>query len=117
MPGSIGMIRDGRLRLLAVSTDKRWPLVPDTPTMKELGYRSLASQWIGAFVPAKTPPDVVAKLSDTFSKALQEPKVVDQFTKLGFAIVNKGPEQTLADLKTETEDWCKVIKATGISIN
>lgn len=116
LPGSIGMIRDGRLRLLAVSTPERWPLVPETPTMQELGYPTLASQWIGAFVRKDTPQPIVDKLADTFNKALQRPDLIDQFTKLGFAIVNVGPDQTLADLKVETEEWCKVVKAAGISI-
>jgi tripartite-type tricarboxylate transporter receptor subunit TctC len=116
LPGSIGMIRDGRLRLLAVSTPERWPLVPDTPTMKELGYPTLASQWIGAFVRNDVPQPIVDKLSETFDKALQEQGVIDQFSKLGFAIVNKDPDQTLTDMKAETEEWCKVIKAAGISI-
>jgi tripartite-type tricarboxylate transporter receptor subunit TctC len=116
LPGSIGMIRDGRLRLLAVSTPERWPLVPDAPTMKELGYPTLASQWIGAFVRKDTPEPIVAKLAETFSAALKRNDVIEQFTKLGFAIVNTGPDETLSNMTAETEDWCKVIKAAGISI-
>jgi tripartite-type tricarboxylate transporter receptor subunit TctC len=110
------MIRDGRLRLLAVSTDERWPLVPETPTMKELGYPTLASQWIGAFVRKDTPQPIVDKLAATFDQALQQPEVIEQFEKIGFAIVNKGPDQTLEEMTAETEAWCKVIEASGISI-
>jgi tripartite-type tricarboxylate transporter receptor subunit TctC len=116
LPGSIGMIRDGRLRLLAVSTDSRWPLVPDAPTMKELGYPTLASQWIGAFVHKDTPQPIVDKLAATFDEALRKPDVIEPFEKLGFAIVNKGSDETLEELKAETEEWCKVIEAANISI-
>ncbi|MGH6896453.1 MAG: Bug family tripartite tricarboxylate transporter substrate binding protein [Geminicoccaceae bacterium] len=116
LPGSIGMINDGRLRLLAVSTPERWFLVPDTPTMDELGYPSLASQWIGAFVPKDTPDDVTAKLADAIQQALQQPEVQQQFEKFGFRVVGTGPEETLADLQEETEMWCRTIEAAGISI-
>jgi tripartite-type tricarboxylate transporter receptor subunit TctC len=116
LPGSIGMIKDGRLRLLAVSTDERWPLVPDTPTLKELGYPTLASQWLGAFVHKDTPPEIVDKLAETFHEALQRPEVVEQFESLGFAIVDEGPDVTLENLTAETAEWCKVIEAAGISI-
>ncbi|MGH6914850.1 MAG: Bug family tripartite tricarboxylate transporter substrate binding protein [Geminicoccales bacterium] len=116
LPGSIGMINDERLRLLAVSTPERWFLVPDTPTMEELGYPSLAGQWIGAFVPKETPDDVTAKLADVIQQALQQPEVQEQFENLGFRVVGTGPEETLADLQEETEMWCRTIEAAGISI-
>jgi tripartite-type tricarboxylate transporter receptor subunit TctC len=116
LPGSIGMINDGRLRLLAVSTPDRWFLVPDTPTMEELGYPSLASQWIGAFVPKETPDDVTAKLADAIQQALQQPELQEQFQKLGFRVVGTSAEETLANLQDETEMWCRTIEAAGISI-
>jgi tripartite-type tricarboxylate transporter receptor subunit TctC len=117
LPGSIGMIKDGRLRLLAVSTPERWFLVPDTPTMTELGYPSLASQWIGAFVPQETPDDVKAKLGDAIQQALEQPEVQQQFEKLGFRVVGTDAEETLANLREETEMWCRTIEAAGISID
>jgi tripartite-type tricarboxylate transporter receptor subunit TctC len=117
LPGSIGMIRDGRLRLLAVSTPDRWFLVPDTPTMEELGYPSLASQWIGAFVPKDTPDEVTAKLGDAIQQALQQTEVQAQFEKLGFRVVGADAEETLANLQEETEMWCRTIEAAGISID
>jgi tripartite-type tricarboxylate transporter receptor subunit TctC len=116
LPGSAGMVKDGRLKLLAVSSQERWPTAPDTPTMTELGYQTMASQWIGAFVKKDTPQEIVDKLADTFSQALAKPEIVDQFKKLSFEIVNKGPDETLTDLQAETEEWCKVIEAAGISI-
>lgn len=116
LPGSIGMVRDGRLKLLAVSTTERWPLVPDTPTMTELGYKTLASQWIGAFVPKDTPDAVVEKLAGAMEQALNSPEVQEQYDKLGFRVVGTGPEETLKNLVEETEMWCETIKAAGISI-
>jgi tripartite-type tricarboxylate transporter receptor subunit TctC len=116
LPGSIAMIRDGKLRLLAVSTPQRWFLVPDVPTMTEAGYPGLVSQWIGAYVRAGTPPEAVDRLVKAFLEALRDPKVKEQFTKLGFETLAHGPEQTLKRLREETEMWRKTIAAAGIKI-
>jgi tripartite-type tricarboxylate transporter receptor subunit TctC len=84
--------------------------------MEELGYPSLASQWIGAFVPKDTPDDVAAKLGDALDQALQQPEVQEQLEKLGFRVVGASAEETLANLQEETEMWCRTIEAAGISI-
>jgi tripartite-type tricarboxylate transporter receptor subunit TctC len=117
LPGSIGMITDGRLRVLAVSTPQRWYLVPDVPTMTESGYPGLVSQWIGAYVRANTPREIVDKLAKTFQEALRDPKVKEQYTKYGFQTLGHGPEETLERLKDETEMWRKTITAAGIRLN
>jgi len=115
LPGSIGMVNDGKLKLLAVGGD-RLPQVPNTPTMKESGYKPLASQWIGAYVPAKTPPAVVNKLHDAFKQALADPNVKEQFTKIVFTTLGTGPADTMKNLKEETAMWCSTIKSAGIKI-
>jgi tripartite-type tricarboxylate transporter receptor subunit TctC len=116
LPGSIAMIREGKLKLLAVSTPQRWFLVPDVPTMTEAGYPGLVSQWIGAYVRAGTPQEAVDKLVKAFQEALRDPKVKEQFTKLGFETLGHGPEQTRKRLQEETEMWRKTIAAAGIKI-
>lgn len=115
LPGSIAMVNDGRMKLLAVGGD-RIPQVPNTPTMKESGYKPLASQWIGAYVPAKTPPAIVAKLHDAFVKALADPSVKEQFSKIVFTTLGTGPQETMKNLKEETAMWCSTIKSAGIKI-
>jgi tripartite-type tricarboxylate transporter receptor subunit TctC len=116
LPGSIGMIRDGRLKLLAVGTKERFFLTPDAPTMEEQGYTNLAGQWIGAYVPKDTPPDVTNKLADAMKDALATESVQAQYKKLGFETVGTDPEETLKNLKEETQMWCETIKKAGISI-
>ena len=116
LPGSIAMIREGKLRLLAVSTPQRWFLVPEIPTMTEAGYPGLVSQWIGAYVRAGTPPEVVDKLVKAFQEALRDPKVKEQFTKLGFETLGHGPDETRRRMQEETEMWRKTIAAAGIKI-
>jgi tripartite-type tricarboxylate transporter receptor subunit TctC len=116
LPGSIGMVRDGRLKLLAVGTEERFFLTPDTPTMEDQGYTNLASQWIGAYVPKDTPEDVTTKLAEAMATALETPSIQEQFQKLGFTTVGTGPEETLENLREETQMWCDTIEKAGISI-
>ena len=116
LPGSIGMVRDGRLNLLAVGTKERFFLTPDTPTLEDQGYTNLASQWIGAYVPKDTPDDVTEKLADAMASALETPSVQEQLGKLGFTTVGTGPAETLENLREETQMWCDTIEKAGISI-
>lgn len=117
LPGSIGMIEGGKLRILAVGSPERWFLVPNVPTMKEAGYGNLVSQWIGAYVRADTPPAIVDKLARTLKEALNDPKVKEQYRRLGFETVGDGPQETLKRLREETDMWRKTIETAGIKIN
>jgi tripartite-type tricarboxylate transporter receptor subunit TctC len=81
-------LASGKLSVLAVSTDKRSPLLPDAPTVAEAGYPGAQSSfWVGLSAPAKTPPNIVNKLNDATEKALQMPAVKDRLAKLGIAPV------------------------------
>lgn len=117
LPGSIAMIQSGKFRILAVGSAERWFLVPDVPTMKEGGYRGFASQWIGAYVRADTPPAIVDRLARVLKEATNDPKVKEQYRKLGFETVGDGPQETLKRLREETEMWRKTIEAAGIKID
>src|SRR4029450_4215313 len=117
LPGSIAMIKDGRIKSRAVASPPRWFLVPDVPTMKESGYPGLVSQWIAAYVRTDTPPAIVDKLARALKEALNDPKVKDQYMKLGFETVGDGPQETLKRLKDETEMWRKTIETAGIKVN
>jgi len=117
LPGSIGMIQGGKIRLLAVGSPQRWFAVPETPTMKESGYSGLVSQWIAAYVRADTPPAVIDKLARALKEATNDPKVKEQYMKLGFETVGDGPQETLKRLKDETEMWRKTIETAGIKVN
>jgi tripartite-type tricarboxylate transporter receptor subunit TctC len=110
------MVRDGRLKLLAVGTEEPFFLTPDTPTLVGQGYGNLASQWIGAYLPKATPDDVTSKLAEALASALERPDVQEQYRNLGFTVVGTGPEETLANLEEETQMWCDTIEKAGISI-
>ena len=114
LPGSIGMIQGGKLRLLSVGSAERWFLVPDTPTMKEGGLAPLVPQWIAAYVRADTPPAIIDKLARALKEAAEDPKVREQYRKLGFETVGAGPQETAKRLREETEMWRKTIETAGI---
>jgi tripartite-type tricarboxylate transporter receptor subunit TctC len=116
LPGSIGMVRDGRLKLLAVGTKEPFFLTPETPTLEDQGYTNLAPQWIGAYVPKDTPDDVTNELAEAMATALKTPSVQEQLQNLGFTTVGTGPEETLETLREETQMWCDTIEKAGISI-
>jgi tripartite-type tricarboxylate transporter receptor subunit TctC len=111
------MIQGGKIRILAVGSPHRWFLVPDVPTMKESGYPGLVSQWIAAYVRSDTPPAIVDKLARALKEALNDPKVKEQYAKLGFETVGDGPQETRKRLKDETEMWRKTIETAGIKVN
>ena len=117
LPGSIANVQAGKLRLLAVGSEERWFLVPDTPTMKEQGFGALVSQWIAAYVRSDTPPAIVDRLARALKEAAEDPKVKDQYRKLGFETVGAGPAETAKRLREETEMWRKTIESAGIKAN
>jgi tripartite-type tricarboxylate transporter receptor subunit TctC len=84
--------------------------------MKESGFSNVASQWIGAYVRADTPPAIIDKLAKAMKQAVNDPRVKEQYRKIGFEVVGQGPEETLKRLKDESEMWRKTIEAAGIKI-
>jgi tripartite-type tricarboxylate transporter receptor subunit TctC len=117
LPGSIGMIQGGKIRILAVGSPRRWFLVPEVPTMKESGYPEMVSQWIAAYVRSDTPPAIADKLARALKEALNDPKVKEQYAKLGFETVGDGAQETRKRLKDETDMWRKTIETAGIKVN
>lgn len=90
--GSLGSIRGGLLRPLAVASEKRLPALPDVPTFKEAGTPMLASAWYGLMLPANAPAEAVARLNAEVNKILQSPEISAKLTAMG-AIVMGGTAQ------------------------
>jgi tripartite-type tricarboxylate transporter receptor subunit TctC len=111
----IAHIRSGRLRALAVGSDKRVPLLPDVPTVAEAGLPGYeATVWWGLVAPAGTPLEVVGKLNAETNKALGDPAIASKFAELGVVIATGTPEQFAAFIRAQTELWSSVIKEAGI---
>jgi len=109
-------VRSGALRVLAVTTEKRLPDLPDVPTIAELGYPGYEiSSWQGVFAPAGTPKDVVDRLNGEIVAMLGTPEVQARITREGAIPVGSSPEQWSARFKNEVEKWAKVVKSAGLS--
>ena len=111
----IAHIRGGRLRALAVASDKRFPLLPDLPTVAEAGLPGYeASVWWGLVAPAKTSTDIVRQLNAETNKALANPAIANRLAELGVVVTPGTPDQFTAFIKSQTELWSGVIKSAGI---
>ena len=109
-------VRSGQLRGLAVTTLSRFPTAPELPTIAESGVAGFdVASWYSLFVPAKTPPEIVAMLNDATVTALSEPAVRSRFEPLGVVVESSTPQQLGALLQSEIEKWGPIIKSAGIS--
>lgn len=112
------MIDAGKLRALAVTTAKRFPLLPDLPTIAESGYPAFeALAWNGVLVPAGTPQPVIAKLNTEIGKILKEPDVVRKMHVFGFDLIGGTPRDFDALIKGEAAKWGPVIKRLGLKVD
>ena len=112
---AIPLVRDGRLRALAVSTPQRATALPDVPTSLEAGLpNSDYTVWYGVFMPAKTPRDIVEKFHAAGEKLLAEPAMQDALNKLGIETLAMTPAQMDDFVARETADYLAVIRAAGI---
>jgi len=113
LPSSIGHIRGGKLRALAVTTAVRDKALPDVPTVGETvpGYE--ASAWFGVAVPKGTPRSIIEKLNKTVNAALADPDMQAKLAQLGGTLIAGTPEDFGKIIAAETEKWSKVVKATG----
>jgi tripartite-type tricarboxylate transporter receptor subunit TctC len=111
-------VQAGKLRGLAVTTARRTPVAPDIPTVAESGLPGYEhNDWNGMFVPAKTPPAVIAKVSTEVAKILRSPETTAFFLQRGAETAGTSPEEFATFIRNYTPKWAKVIKAAGITAN
>jgi len=109
-------IKAGKLRALAITSTKRSPLLPDVPTMEELGFKGVTVySWQAVAAPKGLPPEIKAKLQTAIVTALNDPTVKPKLLELGFEIVGNTPEQFTAFQATEFARWKKVIEVGKIT--
>jgi len=115
--GVMGMIREGSLRALAISSETRSPLVPDVPTMIESGVPDyVVLTYIGIVAPAGTPAVLVERLNGAINASLMAPEVSAAFDKLGAEIKPASPQDFAAFLAAERRKWTDVARAANIKI-
>src|SRR4051812_10271628 len=110
----VGHIRDGLVRPLAVTTLKRTAVLPDVPTIDELGLSGFdATTWHGLVAPAGTPPDIIAALNRATVAALADPETRKALGDLGVDVVGSSPTEFAAYIKAEIPKWSAAVKAAG----
>lgn len=114
VPTASPLVNSGKLRALAVTTPKRSALLPDTPTLKELGYKDFdVSSWISLMAPRGTSPEVVQKLNAALNKALQTTAVKARLQVVGAEAEGGTPDRVTQRLKLEIPRWAAIIKSSG----
>jgi tripartite-type tricarboxylate transporter receptor subunit TctC len=116
MPSAMELVRDKKIKALAVTTRERMADLPDIPTMYELGWKNLVtSSWQGVLVPAGTPRPIIDRLHAAIVKVLAEPEIQARMRKSGvIAVGSPSPEDFKTYMDTETVKWTKVIQESGV---
>jgi len=118
LPSLMGQIKGGALRPLAVGSADRSKVVPNVPTLSELGYKGFeTSQWYGIIVPAGTPQPIIDRLQKEIAKALQSKEESKRMLDDGAVLIGDTPAQFSAFIKTEQNRWAKVIEKAKITID
>ena len=111
-------IKAGKLRALAVTTAKRSPALPDVPTLAESGLSGFdMGSWFGLLAPAKTPPQIVARLNTEIVKILNQPDVQKTFADIGAQKVGDSPAQMAALIRSDTGKYGALAKKIGVKID
>jgi len=110
-------IQAGKVRALAVTSDRRLPSLPDVPTMAELGYPQVTvSNWLGVVAPKGTPAAVVRQINEAYNKALALPDMREKIAGPGNVVGGGTPEEFGALIAAESKRWAALIKAKGIKL-
>ncbi len=108
----------GTIRMLAQSTARRTPTLPEIPTLEEAGYKGLVLEaWYAAFVPRGTPPALVARLNAEMNKALKDQKLIDTFTRGAIEPVGGGTEEIGKLAQADSEKYARLVKELNIRMN
>jgi len=115
MPAALQHVKSGRLKALAIASDKRSTAAPDIPTIAEQGVDCVVNSWYGALVPAKTPPAIVAKLNAAMVKVLQMPETRDKLLLQGAEATSTTPAEFEKLIRDELKQWDYVIREAKIT--
>ena len=114
MPSALPVVRDGKLRALAVTSAKRSAAAPDIPTLAELGLTGFeATSWFAIYAPTGTPPDVMARINAETNRILALADVRQRLNGIGLDIIGGSPQDLAAYTRSEVAKWAKVVKDAG----
>ena len=116
MPSAIGIVREGKVRALAVTGLKRSPIFPEVPTVAETlpGFEVVLKY--GIVAPAGTPAPIVAKLNAALREALAAPDTIERMARDGTEPTPSSPEEYAADIDREETKWSAVVKKSGAKV-
>ncbi|VFR32890.1 Tricarboxylate transport protein TctC [plant metagenome] len=118
LPEVLSQVQGGRLTPIAVTGDQRHAALPDVPAFSETAFKALdARSWFGLFVPAATPPEHVARLSDAIVKSVKEPAVQAKLKEMGADPIGDGYQAFQPYVAQETERWRALVQASGASVD
>jgi tripartite-type tricarboxylate transporter receptor subunit TctC len=114
---SIGLIREGKARGLAISSEARIRELPEVPTMREVGLPDLTMEfWAGILAPAGTPPAIVSRLNGAINETLQSAEMKESMGRLSLDAKIGSPQEFAAFIKEEIPRWNAIAKSAGIKI-
>jgi tripartite-type tricarboxylate transporter receptor subunit TctC len=112
---AIGLIKDGKVRALGVSSARRDPSLPDVPTIAEQGYPTYSiGLWFGMWAPAAVPQAIVKKLNAEVNRSLQLPEVKQQYATLGIEPVTMQPAEVAKFVRSEIATYQRIVKQGNI---
>lgn len=118
LPSSMGFLKAGKLRPLAVTSAERSPALPDVPTMAQAGVDGYdASSWFGLLAPAGTARPIVDKVQRDVAKILQDPAVRERFVALGAQSQSMTPAEFGQFMAQETAKWAKAVQQSGARVD
>jgi tripartite-type tricarboxylate transporter receptor subunit TctC len=116
-PSAIAMSQAGRVKVLAVTSLRRHPLMPSVPTLDEAGVPGYQiASWFGVLTPANTPSSIVDRLSREMNQAVHDPRFSERIRAQGMEMVGNTSKEMLAVMRSETEHWADIIRATDMKI-
>ena len=118
LPSSLGHIREGRLRALAVTAEQRSPQLPEVPTTREAGFPAVdAVAWFGIQAPATLPPERVQRLSNEIAEILRDPRLRERIAEQGAEPGGGTPEAFQGFIRREIDRWTAVIRRAGVTVD
>ena len=118
VPPVINFVRQGKLRALAVTSAKRFSLLPDMPTIEESGVPGFdMSTWWGIVAPAAVSKDIISKLNSEMVRSIRQADAQDKISSVGADTVGNTPEEFAAFIRAETEKYARIVKAANIRVD
>ena len=120
-PGTMAvsaLVKDGRLRALAIMSDQRTSVMPDVPTTKELGFPQLESTtWFAFLAPKGTPQEIVQKMNQAVNTIITKPEIRQKLANLGYTPMGGTPQQLKDYMGTEIKKWGEVVEFSGAKVD